>query len=301
MSGRFCVEVHAYCLMTNHYHLLIRTPEANASRAIQWLNVSYAAWVNAKRDRAGHLFQGRFNSVLIDNRGAWLLLASQYLHLNPVRTVAMGLGKSNANAERTGYRIPEDKQIVQRIENLREFRWSSYPVYAGFAGKPQWLHTSVILERIGGRGRYRKAVETYLTCGANPKDFECLSGRVALGSARFVEQARKLVLKVTGEHSEHRFVEHFVSFESIVKVVEKEAGSSWSEFSKERGGVYRNLVFYLAQQRSGLTLLEIGTKTGFDYKLVGKGARKIAALLSKDKVLRDTIARSLTALAKSEM
>lgn len=58
MSERYGVEVHAYCLMPNHYHLIVRTPEANASPAIQWLNVSYAAWFNAKRDRVrnpGHI------------------------------------------------------------------------------------------------------------------------------------------------------------------------------------------------------------------------------------------------------
>jgi putative transposase len=57
------VEIHAYALMGNHYHLLIRTPEANASAAIQWLNVSYSVWFNKRRERVGHVFQGRFGSV----------------------------------------------------------------------------------------------------------------------------------------------------------------------------------------------------------------------------------------------
>ena len=73
MSNRFAVEVHAYVLMDNHYHLLLRTPAANASQAMQWLNVSYSAWFNAKRQRVGHVFQGRFRSTLIDGNGAWLL------------------------------------------------------------------------------------------------------------------------------------------------------------------------------------------------------------------------------------
>ena len=59
MSERYGVEVHAYALMGNHYHLLLRTPRANASVALQWLNVSYSVWFNKKRERAGHVFQGQ--------------------------------------------------------------------------------------------------------------------------------------------------------------------------------------------------------------------------------------------------
>ena len=85
MWKRYGVEVHAYALMGNHYHLLLRTPEANASEAVQWLNVSYSVWFNKKRDRWGHVFGGRFASVLIDSEGSWALNASVYVHLNPVR------------------------------------------------------------------------------------------------------------------------------------------------------------------------------------------------------------------------
>ena len=63
---RFEIKIHTYCLMTNHYHLLIETPQANLSRAVKWINVSYAAYFNRKRGRSGHLFQGRFKSILVD-------------------------------------------------------------------------------------------------------------------------------------------------------------------------------------------------------------------------------------------
>ncbi|MBW1742575.1 MAG: transposase [Deltaproteobacteria bacterium] len=56
---QFSIKIHTYCLMTNHYHFLVETPEANLSRAVQWLNVSYAVYFNRKRQRSGHLFQGR--------------------------------------------------------------------------------------------------------------------------------------------------------------------------------------------------------------------------------------------------
>ena len=64
-TERFSIVIHTYCLMSNHYHLLVETPEANLSLSMQWINVSYATYFNRKRDRHGHLFQGRFKANLI--------------------------------------------------------------------------------------------------------------------------------------------------------------------------------------------------------------------------------------------
>ena len=86
---RFGIKVHTYCLMTNHYHFLIETPEANLSRANQWLNVSYAAYFNRKRQRRGHLFQGRFKSILVD-ADAYLEHLSCYIHLTKTRSAGFG-------------------------------------------------------------------------------------------------------------------------------------------------------------------------------------------------------------------
>ncbi len=91
--GRHGVRLHAYALMSNHYHLLVQTPHANLSRAAQWLNVAYVVWFNRRHGRVGPLLQGRFKAVPVDGEGAWALDLSVYLHLNPVRVAALGLGK----------------------------------------------------------------------------------------------------------------------------------------------------------------------------------------------------------------
>ena len=70
---------HAFVLMGNHYRLILRTPAANASAAMQWLDVSFSAWFNKKRQRVGHVFQGRFRSTLVDGGGAWLLDLSAHV------------------------------------------------------------------------------------------------------------------------------------------------------------------------------------------------------------------------------
>jgi putative transposase len=70
--------------MDNHFHLIVQAPDANLSRAVQWLKVSYSMWFNAKYRRVGPLFQGWFKSVLVDSHESWLLELSFYVHLNPL-------------------------------------------------------------------------------------------------------------------------------------------------------------------------------------------------------------------------
>ena len=109
---RFSIVVHIYCLMDNHYHLLLQTQEANLSKSIQWLNVSYATYFNKKRQRNGHLFQGRFKAILVDADN-YLVQLSRYIHLNPVQ--------------------------AKIVASQDEFLWSSYSAFIGNKMCPAWL------------------------------------------------------------------------------------------------------------------------------------------------------------------
>jgi putative transposase len=93
VEPRYGLEVHAYVLMANHYHLVLRMKrESGLSAGMQWLGVSYTVWFNRRHRRSGHLFEGRFKAILIefDPRGADL---SRYVNLNPVRIRRYGLDK----------------------------------------------------------------------------------------------------------------------------------------------------------------------------------------------------------------
>ncbi len=79
---RYNYILHAYCLMSNHYHLLIETPKANLNRLMQNINTSYTVFVNRKYRMSGHLFQGRYKAVVVD-KDNYLLSLSKYIHLNP--------------------------------------------------------------------------------------------------------------------------------------------------------------------------------------------------------------------------
>jgi REP element-mobilizing transposase RayT len=103
MSERFEVNIFAYVLMPNHYHLLIRTNRANLSKAMHWFGVTYTRRFNNRHSRSGHLFEGRYKSIIVQN-DAYVMQLSCYIHRNPVRA---GIAK-----------------------RLAEYRWSSYRAYA---------------------------------------------------------------------------------------------------------------------------------------------------------------------------
>ena len=298
MVERYGVEIHAYVLMVNHYHLLIRTPNANASAAIQWLNVSYSVWFNRRRNRVGHVFQGRFASVLIDGEGSWAMSASVYVHLNPIRMKKEGLGKASNRAESRGLAPIDREAVKRRLKKLKEYRWSSYGAYAGYSPAPEWLVTGELLERGGGRKAYREYVQRHVTRGDSPEGYEDFGGRVAIGSLEFMEKVKGWVGRVTKEQPDRRQVLKRVTVEEVIRVVEQKRGEGWSEFSNRHGDWGRELVLYLAWQRSGLTLGEIGSALGIqEYKTVGKAVQRFAAVLSSDREKRKLVKECLNELS----
>lgn len=118
---RFGIRVHAYCLMPNHYHLLVETPRANLSQAAGWLQITYTIRFNRRHRRSGHLFQGRFKAQLIE-ADVYARHLIRYLHLNPVRP------------RRRTDPIPPD-----RLPELDHYPWSSHHDFAGLRRPPDWL------------------------------------------------------------------------------------------------------------------------------------------------------------------
>ena len=93
-QDRFRLRIYAYVLMDNHFHLIVCTPDANLSKAMQWIKQSYSMWFNVRHQRVGPLFQGRFRSELVDTMDSWLLDLSFYVHLNPMRLKTLKLDKT---------------------------------------------------------------------------------------------------------------------------------------------------------------------------------------------------------------
>ncbi|MDY0222185.1 MAG: transposase [Desulfobacterium sp.] len=129
MSDRFSIIIYAYVLMGNHYHLLLKTMEANLARAMQWFGTSYTRRFNIRNSQNGHLFQGRFKSILVENDSYFMGL-SLYIHRNPIR--------------------------AGMVKRLSQYEWSSYLSYAYAGRQLSWLNTNYILSQLGdGEESYR--------------------------------------------------------------------------------------------------------------------------------------------------
>jgi|SRR5450759_356080 len=115
--------IHAYCLMGNHYHLLVETPLGNLSRGMQRLNGRYTQWFNFRHARAGHLLQGRFRAILVEKE-AHLLELCRYVVLNPVR--------------------------ARMVESAGQWPWSNYRMTSGQSRPPEWLEADWALSRESG-------------------------------------------------------------------------------------------------------------------------------------------------------
>ena len=132
---RFGVECHAWCLMGNHYHLLLHTPEANLGHAMRQFNGVFTQRHNRRSGKDGALFRGRYRAIVVE-ADSYLLALSRYIHRNPLEA---GLTK-----------------------RLDAYAASSFPAYAGLAPQPDWLETATVLGMIGQRAqrrRYRRYVE----------------------------------------------------------------------------------------------------------------------------------------------
>jgi len=179
MVERFGVRVMAYCLMPNHYHVVLCTPRGNLSQAVGWLQVTYTVRFNARHRRSGHLFQGRFKAQLVeaDEYGQWLV---EYVHLNPVRP-----------------RRKNEPLAAERKAELDEFEWSSHRDYAGLrAKKADWLCMDWLAywgdEQSKAQAAYRQAMQRWFT-GERQTPWEQLRGQLVLGREEFWTKVKAMV------------------------------------------------------------------------------------------------------------
>jgi REP element-mobilizing transposase RayT len=292
---RYGIVLHAYVLMENHYHLLIETPHANASRALQWLNVSYAAWFNAKHRRTGPVFQQRYKGIPVDGEGSWALACSVYVHLNPVRVQSLGLGKEDRAREKAGFlpKEPSRAQVAARLAKLRGHRWSSYPAYAGYSAKPGWLTCEGLWRRVGtgkgkedGKADYRRYLEDCLRQGVEEGAFARITSAVAVGGAAFVERLRRKVPPSARSDTNARAWRRLLPFGEVVKAVETVKGEEWASFADRKGDCGRDLALYVARMNCGLSIPELAAFAGIAPSAASKALQRMKKRLPGDRKLK---------------
>ena len=268
MSERFEIEVFAYVLMSNHYHLLVRTKRANLKRAMQWFGTTYTQRFNWRNSRSGHLFQGRYKSIIVQNE-AYMLQLSYYIHRNPLRA-----------------------GIVKR---LADYSWSSYKVYAYGRKTPKWLSTRLILSQFEARPdrekSYREKVQKYAK--QEKRLLEDIRHGLILGSKHFVEKIRrqhlpsKLESEVPQQHQiANRFdpTDFLNKAERILKCDVKRFVKAKRLAGNEKD--IRNLLLYIIWRSGRLKNYQIGNLFGISYSAVSHAVKSIRARLPEDKKLQ---------------
>lgn len=266
-ASRFDAVVHGFVLLGNHFHVLAQTRQANLSRWMHWLMVSYTVYFNWRHGRSGHLFEGRYKSFVVEG-GEYLVGLSRYLHLNPVRGAVLGAGTS-----------------VERRSRLRAYPWSSYRGYAGLEKSFPFVEEEMVLgelqrskksERLG----YRRFVEEGLVREiGNP--FEAVQWQTVLGSESFVRKIQDRLggLKRDGrEMTAVRRARKRLSPSEVIKLVAR----CYDVPEKQllgRGGYgleARNAAMALVWEKCALSLREIGQLFGgMDYAAVAQRVRRI--------------------------
>ncbi len=276
------VEIHAYVLMPNHFHLIVKTPKANLSAFMRHFNISYTAAFNRRHKRVGHLYQGRYKAILVDE-DSYLLELSRYVHVNPVRI------RSNRGQD-----------VREQIRFLDSFPWSSLRGYLYSANKLPWINYDAVLGYVGeSRKRYGEFLAEGIRKGYDTP-WEKLQGQVVLGEEDFIEHVKSKI-KGKGSKREQPAVRRFQALElkGVLKAVARHFGLAEEEIARRRTG-YRNeraMVMELMYRYSGVSQAEIGqTLGGLDYSAVSRERKRLREKAQNEKGLRAVFGKIETSL-----
>ena len=222
-------SVHSYCLMSNHYHLLVETPDGNLSKGMRQLNGVFTQKYNRNNNKVGHVFQGRFKGILVDG-DAYLMELVRYIVLNPVR--------------------------AQMVRSARDWKWSSFRATIGVVLCPEWLDREWLLSSFAKRQSVAiDKFKRFVAEGKNqPSPWDNLKNQIFLGDEQFVERMLDHVKK------DKRLSE-------IPKAQRRVKVKSIEDYARDSDS--RNLAIVSAYRNGAFTLAEIGEYFGLHYSTVG--------------------------------
>jgi len=237
---RFNWLCHAYCLMENHYHLLIETLHGNLSKGIRELNGVYTQGFNQRYRRVGHLFQGRYKAIIVE-KDNHLLSLCRYVVLNPLR--------------------------VGLIKKPEQWRWSSYRATIGLVKRPSFLTVDWVLSQFGGRKRvamekYRKFVMEGID---KESPWETLKGQIFWGTEEFIKNLSGL-LEEKEKIKEVPRVQRYVARPSLRELFK-------GKKAKERKA--EDKTIYAVYVRYGYTMKEIAEHLGFHYATISRAIKRV--------------------------
>lgn len=266
--------LHCFALMTNHYHLLIETPEPNLSKVMHYINSSYTKYINIKRKRSGHLFQGRYKAILI-GRDDYLLELSRYVHLNPVRA-----------------------KVVERPEDYPHSSYSNYItgvrediVYCDLILGMMSRHKWVAIKRY--RNFVEKAIEIKLE---NP--LRKVYAGLILGKERFIKDVLSKLKEGALDRediSHRRSLKTVYSKEEIIERICTDLDVSQYVIMNNKRKEYRDIAIFLMKKSTGLTNRQIGSLFGnLSYSGVAKANQRFLEKIKRDSGLKKKIEKIIS-------
>jgi REP element-mobilizing transposase RayT len=290
----YSIKLIAYVLMANHFHLVVQTPNGNLSEFMRHFLVTYTVRFNRRNGRIGHVFQGRFKSLLIE-KDEYLLPLSRYIHLNPIRTRKF----RNADAQ-------------TKTEYLKKYQWSTFPGYCYLRKRNKNIDYGWLLRTYFGEdtAKGRRMCREYV-CNAieseveNP--FEDVVHQSILGTQDFVKWVNKrLPRKGQREVPSLNKLLHHISVEQILEEVAK-AGNVQADELRDRKTKLKDLrqmAMELSYRYSNCKQREIGAIFGVDYSTVSQSRARLRARLNSSRKLKkqfDRIQEQISKLSNSKI
>jgi putative transposase len=276
------IRVAAYCLMSNHYHLLVQTPRANLSRAMRHIDGIYTQRFNRRRKTTGQVFAGRYRSIIVD-ADSYLLDVVRYIHKNPVRAGMVG--------------------------KIEQYPWTSHPGYRSDSPRWDWLYKEFVLSTFStDRGIAKKRYQRFMADDDTEEITRFFAGhnvRAILGSDRFVGWIRERFSDGRSEKEVLGSKFFLPTIEEVMDAVCSVYGTQREALLTPKRGVLneaRSLAIYLSRRLTGETLKEIGNRFGrVGYSAVGNTIARVKREERNDRELKGKIALVMAKTRSGQM
>ena len=263
------IDLYCFVLMKNHFHLLLETPLGNLGEFMRQFNISYTFYFNQQHDRVGHLFQGRYKSILVE-KDYYLTTVSRYIHLNPSKTTT------------------ENKlEHKQQLQHLLSYKWSSLPGYLNFSRQVDFVEYETVLAEYGGKHQtgmdcYAQHIAEDLTSDIDvQKD---IVGQSILGRKKFIAKIKATYLKNQNEREKPAVgkIQTYLSRDIVISLLADEFGIDQNDIFTTAGEI-KQMTMTVMYNYAGLNNREIGELFGVDYSTVSQNRKRLREKVETDK------------------
>ena len=265
---RFSIKIHCYCLMDNHYHLLIETPHGNLSKAMHYLNTSYANYFKVRHSLVGSVFQGRYKAILLEDDSYFFVLSS-YIHLNPLRS---GM-----------------------VQDLRDYKWNSVHQYTNRKCDEMWLTRDLILNKINP-DTYSSTLAKWNMENKNISRKKIYGCNDILGSEQFYESVVKRVKELVNQTGQPTC--DFENSQQLFQLTREDGEASIVDlyninkrivYQNIKGNVYKKIMIYGLKKYTAMPVKRIGEIFNITSQAVTISVKRLENEMQSNKKIFDMV------------